>query len=204
MIKINLANGTGSGVAGASLGASLGISSDSFMGADEIRKEALKRLVLLLVGPLALYIYESQNVPTKVAELNSKNQILAELQSYNAKAADSVAEIKKFKEDEALMEARISALEKISKDRQREIRVLDLLQTVIPEKAWLTRVQINPGRVNIQGLALSDFEVSQFLEALTKSVFLMDVNLVSSSESVQDGVSLKKFEISCLLERPNE
>lgn len=206
MIKINLANGTGAGagVGGASLGASLGISSDSFMGADEIRKEALKRLVLLLVGPLALYIYESQNVPTKVTELNSKNQILAELQSYNAKAADSVAEIKKFKEDEALMEARISALEKISKDRQREIRVLDLLQTVIPEKAWLTRVQINPGRVNIQGLALSDFEVSQFLEALTKSVFLMDVNLVSSSESLQDGVSLKKFEISCLLERPNE
>lgn len=203
MIKINLASNTVS-AGGGSIGASLGISSDSFMGADEIRKEALKRLVLLLIGPLALYIYENQNVPGKVAELNSKNQILAELQTYNAKAADSVAEIKKFKEDEALMEARISALEKISKDRQREIRVLDLLQTVIPEKAWLTRIQVNPTRVNIQGLALSDFEVSQFLEALTKSVFLMDVNLVSSSETVTDGVSLKKFEISCLLERANE
>ncbi|AHZ86918.1 PilN domain-containing protein [Bdellovibrio bacteriovorus] len=203
MIKINLAS-QASTSGGGSIGASLGISSDSFMGADEIRKEALKRLVLLLIGPLALYIYENQNVPGKVAELNSKNQILVELQTYNAKAADSVAEIKKFKEDEALMEARISALEKISKDRQREIRVLDLLQTVIPEKAWLTRVQVNPTRVNIQGLALSDFEVSQFLEALTKSVFLMDVNLVSSSETVTDGVSLKKFEISCLLERANE
>ncbi|AFY00528.1 PilN domain-containing protein [Bdellovibrio bacteriovorus] len=203
MIKINLASQAASS-GGGSIGASLGISSDSFMGADEIRKEALKRIVLLLMGPLALYIYENQNVPGKVAELNSKNQILAELQTYNAKAADSVAEIKKFKEDEALMEARISALEKISKDRQREIRVLDLLQTVIPEKAWLTRIQVNPTRVNIQGLALSDFEVSQFLEALTKSVFLMDVNLVSSSETVTDGVSLKKFEISCLLERANE
>lgn len=202
MIKINLASQASASAA--SLGASLGISSDSFMGADEIRKEALKRLVLLLIGPLALYIYENQNVPGKIAELNSKTQILQELQTYNAKAADSVAEIKKFKEDEALMEARISALEKISKDRQREIRVLDLLQTVIPEKAWVTRIQVNPTRVNIQGLALSDFEVSQFLEALTKSVFLMDVNLVSSSESVLDGVSLKKFEISCLLERANE
>lgn len=201
MIKINLASST-SVAGGGSISASLGISTDSFMGADEIRKEALKRLVLLVVGPLAFYIYENQNVPQKVAELNSKNQVLAELQTYNAKAADSVAEIKKFKEDEALMEARIAALEKISKDRQREIRVLDLLQTVIPEKAWLTRIQINPDRVNVQGMAMSDFEVSQFLEALTKSVFLMDVNLVSSSETVQDGVSLKKFEISCLLERP--
>jgi len=201
MIKINLAS-SGAVSASSPLGASLGISSDGFISPDEARKEALKRLVLLLVGPLALYIYENQNVPAKVADLNAKTQVLSELQNYNAKQAASVAEIKKFKEDEALIEARISALEKISKDRQREIRVLDLLQTVIPEKAWLTRVQINPDKVNIQGLALSDFEVSTFLEALTKSVFLMDVNLVSSSEVNQDGVMLKKFEISCLLERP--
>ncbi|MNL16532.1 Fimbrial assembly protein (PilN) [compost metagenome] len=101
-----------------------------------------------------------------------------------------------------MIETRISALEKISKDRQREIRVLDLVQQLIPEKAWLTRLQINPDKVVIQGLALSDFEVSTFLESLTKSVFLMDVNLVSSSESITDGVSLKRFEISCVLERP--
>ncbi|KYG61374.1 PilN domain-containing protein [Bdellovibrio bacteriovorus] len=198
MIKINLATSTVS----PSVGASLGISSDGFVSPDEARKEALKRLVLLLVGPAALYIYENQNIPGKIADLNAKTQVLSELQSYNSRQAASVAEIKKFKEDEALMAARISALEKLAKDRQREVRVLDLLQSVIPEKAWLTRVQINPDRVNIQGLALSDFEVSAFLEALTKSVFLMDVNLVSSSEVTQDGSVLKKFEISCLLERP--
>jgi len=124
------------------------------------------------------------------------------LQSYNEKQAASVAEIKKFKEDEAIIEARISALDKISKDRDREIRVMDLLQGVIPEKAWLTRIQLNPEKVVIQGMAVSDYEVSQFLEALTKSVFLMDVNLVSSAEAVIDGVNLKKFEISCVLERP--
>ncbi|MBV2167465.1 MAG: PilN domain-containing protein [Bdellovibrio sp.] len=201
MIKINLASSASIGT-GASLGASIGISSDSFLSPDQIRKEAMKRLVLLLVGPLALYIYENQNIPAKVADLNAKNQVLTELQSYNSKQAASVAEIKKFKEDEALIEARISALEKIAKDRQREIRVMELLQTVIPEKAWLTRVQISPEKVNIQGLALSDYEVSTFLEALTKSAFLMDVILLNSSEVVQDGVTLKKFEISCLLERP--
>lgn len=197
MIKINLA----SSASVVSLSSSLG-SSDAFVSADEIRKEAMKRLVLILVGPLALYIYEQQNVPAKNAELNAKRQILTDLTSYNAKQAASVAEIKKFKEDEAIIETRISALEKIEKDRQREIRVLDLLQTIIPEKAWITKVQISPERVSIQGMALSDFEVSIFLDALTKSVFLMDVNLVSSNEVNVEGANLKKFEISCLLERP--
>jgi type IV pilus assembly protein PilN len=61
---------------------------------------------------------------------------------------------------------------------------------------------LNPDKVIVQGMAISDFEVSQFLEALTKSVFLMDVNLVNSTEVIVDGNSLKKFEISCVLERP--
>lgn len=201
MIKINLASSTVSS-SGPSLGASLSGGGEFFLTTEETRKEAFKRLVLLIMGPLALFIYEGQNVPAKHLEADSKNRVLNELQVYNSKQAASVAEIKKFKEDEALIEARIAALEKIAKDRNREIRVLDLLQSVIPEKAWLSRVQINSDRVNIQGLALSDFEVSTFLDVLTKSVFLIDVNLVSSSEINRDGAVLKNFEISCLLEKP--
>lgn len=199
MIKINLAT---SKVSSMPLGgAGLGV---EFVDENDTRKNAMKRILIIMLGPLALFLYENQNIPGKMNELQSKSQVLAELQAYNAKQADSVAEIKKFKEDEALIESRISALEKIAKDRQREIRVMDLLQNVIPEKAWLTRLEINPDRVNIQGMAMSDFEVSSFLEALTKSVFLMDVNLVSSNEVTEDGIVLKRFEISCLLERPDE
>lgn len=201
MIKINLATSKVSSMPLGGAGAGLGV---EFVDESDTRKNAMKRILIIMLGPLALFLYENQNIPGKMNELQSKSQVLAELQAYNAKQADSVAEIKKFKEDEALIESRISALEKIAKDRQREIRVLDLLQNVIPEKAWLSRLEINPDRVNIQGMAMSDFEVSSFLEALTKSVFLMDVNLVSSNEVTEDGVVLKRFEISCLLERPDE
>jgi type IV pilus assembly protein PilN len=200
MIKINLASsGVGSSAA---LGAQFGGGDDVFISGDESRKEALKRLVVILLPAIALYAYQEQNVPGKQSQLATMQRNLQELTEYNAKQAASVAEIKKFKEDEAIIEARIAALDKISKDRSREIRVLDLMQQVIPEKAWLTRVQLNPDKVIVQGMAISDFEVSQFLEALTKSVFLMDVNLVNSTEVIVDGNSLKKFEISCVLERP--
>lgn len=201
MIKINLATSKVSSMPLGGAGSGMGV---EFVDENDTRKNAMKRILLIMLGPLALFLYENQNIPGKINELQSKTQVLAELQAYNAKQADSVAEIKKFKEDEALIESRISALEKIAKDRQREIRVMDLLQNVIPEKAWLSRLEINPDRVNIQGMAMSDFEVSSFLEALTKSVFLMDVNLVSSNEVIEDGVVLKRFEISCLLERPDE
>lgn len=198
MIKINLANST----TGLATGMSSGYSTEGFATSDQVRRDALVRLLLILAGPALLYFYEMQSLPAKQAELGSKQQMLSELQAYNEKQAASVAEIKKFKEDEALIEARIAALEKISVDRQREVRVLELLQTIIPEKAWLTRIQLEPDSVLLQGLALSDFEVSSFLDSLTRSVFLMDVNLLNSIEVIQDGIPLKKFEISCLLERP--
>ena len=199
MIKINLASSAVSAIPAASAGV---YSADGFSSPEQIRRDALLRILIIMAGPALLYFYEMQSLPAKLNELASKQQMLAELQVYNQKQAASVAEIKKFKEDEALIEARIAALEKISVDRQREVKVLELLQTVIPEKAWLTRIQLNPDGIQLQGLALSDFEVSAFLDALTRSVFLMDVNLLSSTEQVQDGVPLKKFEISCLLERP--
>ena len=203
MIKINLISKSSTLPSSSPFGSALGGSSsaDGFVSDDQTRKEALKRLVLLLVGPALLYIYEMQNLPTKQAQLASKNQALMELQEYNAKAANSVAEIKKFKEDEAVIESRIAALEKISKDRLKEIRIMELLQTVIPEKAWLTKVEINPSRMTIEGMALSDFEVSTFLESLTRSVFLVDVNLLNSVEVNQEGNVLKQFQISCSLEK---
>ncbi|MEK2687592.1 PilN domain-containing protein [Bdellovibrio sp. GT3] len=200
MIKINLASpavGTN-----AALGSQFGDGDGGeILITDETRKEAIKRLVVALIPVIGLYVYQEQHIPQLQAQLSTMQTTLRELEEYNAKQAASVAEIKKFKEDEAIIEARISALDKISRDRYREIRVMDLLQQVIPEKAWLTQVNLNPEKMNVQGLGLSDFEVSQFLEALTKSVFLMDVNLVSSTEVTVDGMILKKFEISAVLER---
>lgn len=201
MIKINLAS-TSSTTSSFGIGSGQSFAGEGLLTAQELRKEALKRIFILFIGPAALHLYEMQNIPAKYFELDTKTKTLNELRVYNAKQASFVAEIKKFKEDESVIEARIAALEKISKDRNREIRVLDLLQTVIPEKAWLTKVQVLTDRVNIQGLGLSDLEVSVFLEALTRSALLIDVNLVSSSEVSKDGVLLKNFEISCMLEKP--
>lgn len=200
MIKINLAAAASKRAIG---GGGLGnIGDGGLMLEDEVRKEAAKRVLLILVVPVLLYLYEQQNIPEKTGTLRNRTTTLSEIQAYNEKAAASVAEIKRFKEEEAKIEARIAALNKIGKDRQKEVRVMELMQSVLPEKAWITRLDVRPEKMVVEGLALSDYEVSALMEALTNSAFLMDVNLVSSKEEMHDGMSLKKFEVSCVLERP--
>lgn len=199
MIRINLAT---------SKSISLGASSGTTEGGgeatvtDEMRKDAVVKLIIICLAPLGLYIYEMQNIPAIKADLSRKQAMISELHNFNAKAENSVKEIKKFKEDEKKIQARISVLEKLAKDRFREVKVLDLFQQVIPERVWFTRVDVKEGKVLLAGFSTSDIDISTFMDSLSKSVFLQEVVLVSSSEHIQDGMTLKKFEISCILEKP--
>ncbi|HWU43476.1 MAG TPA: PilN domain-containing protein, partial [Bdellovibrio sp.] len=199
MIKINLANAP-TAAAAPTLNASLGVS-EGFVSTEETRKEGVKRLLIMLLPVAGLYAYQMQNIPQKQGELSAKTKVLNDLTVYNGKASASVAEIKKFKEDQEVIEARIAALDKISKDRRREIRVLDLIQLKIPEKAWTTQIKIVSEKVTIQGLALSNTEYNNFMQSLSRSVFLVDVLPGGVTETTVDGTTLLKFELSCLLEK---
>lgn len=196
MIRINLANSRS--MAGIAAG-----SGDVVPGgavSEQTRRDALTKLLVILLFPAGLYFYEQQNIPSIRGELSRQQRLLTDLQAFNAKAEGSVNEIKKIKEDEKKIQSRISALEKIAKDRFREVKIMDLFQQVIPEKVWLTRVDIKDGKVLLAGLSTSDIDISTFMESLSKSVFLQEVVLVSSSEHIQNGMTLKKFEISSILD----
>jgi type IV pilus assembly protein PilN len=199
VIRINLA---GAKSAGQPI-LNLQIESGGFTPA-EAQKQGLIRLIIIVLAPLALWLYQENTLPALISERNSKSQTLMELQEYNAKMARSVQEIKKFKEDEAKIQARIDYLDKLSKNRLREIKILDLIQQVIPEKVWLTTVESRSGRLSLSGMAMSDFDISIFMESLAKSVFFVDVNLMSSVETTFDGLDLKKFEILCVTEKPTK
>lgn len=168
----------------------------------EIQKQGVMRLALLLIFPVALYVYEQFSLPELASRRNAASAKLEELRQYNTQMEKSVEEIKRFKEDEAKIQARIASLERLDKIRFREIKVLELIQQVIPEKVWMTKVDFNNGRMLLSGMAMTDYEISGFMEALAKSVFFLDVNLVSSSEIILDGLTIKRFEISCVMERP--
>ncbi|WP_413288692.1 PilN domain-containing protein [Bdellovibrio sp. HCB337] len=202
MIRINLA--TTRHMSAAMPGTAAAEGGGDTQVSEQTRREGLTKLLVILMAPAALFFYEQQNIPTIQAEMARKQNALMELQTYNAQAENAVNEIKKFKEDEKKIQARIAALEKIAKDRFREVKVLDLFQQVIPERVWFTRVDIKEGRILLAGFSTSDVDISTFMDSLSKSVFLQEVVLVSSSEHIQDNMTLKKFEISCVLDKTME
>jgi type IV pilus assembly protein PilN len=167
----------------------------------EIQKQGAIKLLMLFLIPILLYAYEIQNIPDLRGRLNSKQTLLQSLIAKNNQAQTAVEEINKFKEDKGRLQKMIETLEGLQKERLQEVKILDNLQKDIPEKVWLTKVNFDGNRVSIVGSATTDYDLTVFMENLSKSIFLKEVNLLKSSEMMTERGVLKAFEIVCLIDR---
>lgn len=198
MIRINLlASSTTSGASSA-----IGVTSNEIsVEANEIQRQGLMRLVVILLFPAALYTYEYINIPDLNARLHSKQNVLTDLQAKNEHAKTAVEEIQKFNEEKGRLQKQIDALDSLRRDRQKEVKILDSIQKDIPEKVWLTKVEFKENKMILDGMATADQELTSFMETLSKSVFYKSVNLIRSQEQQSDKGVLKSFEVSCDIDR---
>lgn len=172
-------------------------------GGKSIKIKAIVNIIIFLITPIGMFIYQEINIPKLKSLLAAENAKLVDYSNYNLKSASLVAEIKKHKENKVLIEKQISSLDGLSKVRSKYVRALDLIQTNIPDKMWLTELKSEGDNLTAKGVSYSDTEISEFLSRVGKSVFFSDVSLASSEDSKEkqgDRVNLKKFQINFNLE----
>jgi type IV pilus assembly protein PilN len=196
MIKINLA-GKG-GVKAIAGGSDADMAMD---GGSDVQKQGLIRLVIILLGPLALFLWQQQSLPVKSVAIGIKQRQLNELIAKNNNAKAAVDEIKKFKADQAKLQEQINTIESLRQDRMREVRILDLIQREMPERMWLAKIEVKDGKISISGFAATDTELTQLMDSLTKSVYMTEVNLIRTNEKIVEGSILKEFAISANLRK---
>lgn len=177
-------------------GAMAGEESGPEMVTDEIRNDAAKKFLLVLLCPLLLYGYEYYNIDNLKSTLRSEKRKLTDLTNQNSSIAGLVDERRKIEADEANLLEQLKIIEELKKNRIKEVKILDGLQASIPERVWLSRVDYTKEKVVISGYTVSDSELSRFMDDLGKSIFLKDISLLKSSEISSDRGAIKKFEIS--------
>lgn len=200
MIKVNLAKGLKNIKAGGAVEGGIVDGADAIDAATLQKTGAIRGLGFFII-PILLFVIESQTIPSYQSELAQKQKRLVELQSISAKGKDSVAEIKKFKEQQARLQAQVNSIEQLKKDRLREVRILDTMQKEMPEKLWLSKVDLKDGKMNLAGVAGTDPDLTAFMDVLSRSAYLKEVNLIRSNEYATSVGVFKKFEILCLTER---
>lgn len=203
MIKINLLTAQ-KGVAsvGGAIPSLEGAEGFGAVSEGDLRKQALTKLLFMCLFPAILFGIEMQIVPGKKTELASRQAILNQLLQDNEKAKKAAEEITKSESEQKKVQGQINSIESVRKGRLLEVKVLDSLQRTIPGKIWLQRIDYSVGKISMSGSAVTDIALTGFMDSLGKNTFFKDVNLVRSNEQVdeQTGMTVKKFEVSCLVE----
>jgi Tfp pilus assembly protein PilN len=197
MIKINLIQG--SNAANFS-----GPSAEVFEGElspEQAKKQGSIRLLMLVLGPVALFVYETQfNMPELKAQFVKINKEYTALLAKNNKFAETVAVIKTLKAQQDKLKKQLDVIDGLRKDRMREVKIMDSLQREIPERAWLHKIDVKQGKLFIEGFAESSNEVNQLNEMLTRSAYLKSVRLESDAEETYQQGYVRKFSFAAQIE----
>ena len=181
------------------------------------KKENVRRqisifvLAVIMVAGILLYYNISLNndIDALNTQIKKTKSMLAQLE----KQAKKVDEIKKAFNT---LKQKTDVIKSLETNRKVAVQLLDNMTTVVAEKVsasqseasadsdskpakrlWFTNFQENGDDINIQGIALDNKTIADFMSRLEASTLFMNVNLRAIKQQKIDELNLKNFEIIC-------
>ena len=108
-----------------------------------------------------------------------------------------IAEVDKAKALQKTLQDKLNVINSLKKQKSSPSRVLDELSIDKPEKIQLESLKKEGGKLGIEGIALDDETVANFMTNLRKSKLFKNVDLIVSEQIEQSKIKLKKFILSC-------
>ena len=165
----------------------------------ERKKENVRRQVSLFLLSLTLVlivlVYYNFNLNSKIGKLNKRiTNTKSELNRYN-EINKEIAKIKKTLEN---LRKKMAVIEQLESDRHAPVRLLDTMtQVLMAKRMWFTKLDVKENTVNIQGIALDNKTVADFMVRLQKCGLFSNVNLKTLKRQQVQKSNLKSFQILC-------
>lgn len=153
------------------------------------------KVLVLAGGVIALNFYEGQNLDKLNAQLQVSSQRLLQLQTELTQKQNELNSVGSIEEESKVLQDKMALLKNLSKLRLREVKSLDYIQSIVPQRVWLTDLTIEKERYLIKGKSRSAVDVSQFVRKLEDGGYFSDVVLVQDSPTVENGIENRAFEI---------
>jgi len=108
-----------------------------------------------------------------------------------------VGEIDRLKKQRAKLQQKLAVIKKLEKGRLSAVYVLDELSEKIPEKVWIEKLDRAGNKVKIEGVALDNETIANFMTLLERSKYFAGVELELTQQFKREGFKLKKFALIC-------
>jgi len=158
-----------------------------------IRKEIIVLILSIVLLLIVLIIVQWRLEKEKEATLAQISETKKEIAYYKS----LTTEVDRAKEAQKTLQDKLNIINSLRKEKAIPARVLDELSIDKPEKVHLESVKKEGARLGIEGIALDDETIANFMTNLRKSKLFKNVDLIVSEQIEQSKIKLKKFILSC-------
>jgi type IV pilus assembly protein PilN len=170
------------------------------------KKENIRRQIsvffLSFFLMLAVLIYYNIHLGGQIKDLKTdvdttKNEV--------AKFQKITKQIEEIKQKLAILEKKTEVIRTLETNRFEPVEMLDNMSgKTIANRMWFTSFDDRPQNVQIDGIALDNKTVADFMTRLEGTGLFGSVRLQTIQQHVVKGSGLKKFSITCSKPVPNE
>jgi type IV pilus assembly protein PilN len=163
------------------------------------KKENIRRQVSIFLLSIAFLLivlfYYNWSLSNKIDDLNASiKKTQTELDKYD-KINKEIAEIKKKLSN---LKNKLAVMDTLEANRFEPTRLMDAMtQIIVPKRMWFTRLESKDQDLKINGIALDNKTVADFMVRLEQSGLFSDVDLNTLKQTTVQKSNLKSFQISC-------
>jgi len=129
-----------------------------------------------------------------------KEEILAQIANTKKEISyykSLTTEVNKAKESQKIFQDKLNIINSLRKEKASPARILDEISMGKLEKIQLDSLKKEGQKLGIEGVALDDETVANFMTNLRKSKMFKSVDLIVSEQIEQSKLKLKKFILTC-------
>jgi type IV pilus assembly protein PilN len=158
-----------------------------------VRKEIIVFVLCLILLLLGLFL-----VQWKIS--NDREKLQAQIANTKKEITyykSLTTEVDKAKEAKKILQEKLNIINSLRKQKSVPAKILDELSINKPEKIYFESVKKDGSKLGIDGIALDDETVANFMTNLRKSKMFKNVDLIVSERTEVNKVKVKKFILSC-------
>jgi len=158
-----------------------------------MRKEMVILLTCVVLLLVLLFLFQWKIGKEKDDTLARISETKKEIDRYKS----LTVQLSKEKEVQKTLQEKLNVINALKKEKASPARVLEELSIDKPEKLQLESLKKEGSKLGIEGIALDDETVANFMTNLRKSKIFRNVDLIVSEQIEQSKIKLKKFSLSC-------
>jgi type IV pilus assembly protein PilN len=162
----------------------------------EKKRESLRQQGALAAGVVVLVAAIIAGVQLTIgADIRERQDQITKRNAEITRLQAVIGEVKEFKKKKRDLEEKIAVISGLEDKQTGPAKILYELAQLTPEKIWIESLKDSGGSMSLDGVAIDNQTIAQFMTRLESSSWFKGVRLDVTKQVARGGINLKAFTI---------